>query len=105
MKNLILATVGALGLATASLAAMPAAAQPLPLVKADYWCGPGWHLNAWNRCVRNYYGYGYYGGPTFVFGFGDRDHFRSHDRDDFRFRDRDDRFRGGDDSRFDGHRR
>jgi len=86
MKKLVLAGAAALGLASVSLPALPAAAQPLPLVKADYWCGPGWHLNAWNRCVRNYrYGYG----PTFVFGFHDRDDFRFRDRDDFRFRDHD----------------
>ncbi len=79
MKNLILAAMGALGLASASIAALPAAAQPLPLVKADYWCGPGWHMDAWRRCVPNYgYDYGYYGyGPTVVFGFGGG----FHDRD------------------------
>jgi hypothetical protein len=81
MKKLVLAAVGALGLASASLAALPAAAQPLPLVKADYWCGPGRHLNAWNRCVPNAYFYGYWGGHVW----GDR----GHDREDFRFRDRD----------------
>jgi hypothetical protein len=98
MKKLALAAVGALGLASVALTALPVAAQPLPLVKADYWCGPGWHLNAWNRCVRNYPAYGYYGyGPTFVFGFG-----RDRDRD---FRDRGD-FRGdrGDRGDFRGDR-
>jgi len=79
MKKLVLAAVGAIGLASASIAAIPAAAQPLPLVQADYWCGPGWHLNAWDRCVPNYGPYYGYYGPTFVFGFhgggfhGDRD--------------------------------
>ena len=81
----LLAAVGALGLATSALA-MPANAAPLPLIKAGYWCGPGWHLDYWGRCVPNAYG-----GPTFVFGFHgrDRDDFRFRDRDDFRFRDRD----------------
>jgi hypothetical protein len=81
MKNLVLAAMGALGLASASVAALPAAAQPLPLINADYWCGPGWHANGWGRCVPNYGPYyGYWGGPTFVLGFhggrgfhGDRD--------------------------------
>jgi hypothetical protein len=78
MKKFVLAALGAIGLATASAAALPAAAQPLPLVKADYYCGPGWHLNYWGNCVPNYYGY-YYGGPTFVFGFGGRGFRGGHD--------------------------
>jgi len=69
MKRIaLLAAVGALGLATSALAA-PASAAPLPLIKASYWCGPGWHPNAWGRCVPNYYGWGYwrpaYWGPGF----------------------------------------
>ena len=84
MKRLaLLAAVGALGLASSGLA-MPANAAPLPLIKAGYWCGPGWHRDYWGRCVPN--AYSDYG-PTFVFGFHGRD------RDDLRFRGRDD-FRG-----------
>ncbi|HLK23934.1 MAG TPA: hypothetical protein VKT30_04680 [Caulobacteraceae bacterium] len=79
MKKLMLAAAGAVGLASAAIAATPAAAQPLPLIKADYYCGPGWHLNYWDHCVPNRYGY-YYGGPTFVFGFGPRVGFGFHER-------------------------
>ena len=91
MKKLILAAAGALGLASASLTALPAAAQPARLIETDFACGPGWHLNYWDRCVPNYRFYG----PSFVIGFRDRGRFR--DRDDFRFRGhafRDHDFRG-----------
>jgi len=87
MRKIMLATVGALGLATAAAAALPAAAQPLPLVKADYWCGAGYHLNAYSECVRNYSYYRHYVRPgiTFRFGFRDRDdrYYYDRDRDDY----------------------
>jgi hypothetical protein len=94
MRFVALAAVGALGLAVTARA-LPAHAAPLPLIKADYWCGPGWHLDRWNRCVRDVRYYGFLG-----WGFNDRDEFRSRDRDDFRFRDRDEgRFRDRDEGR------
>ena len=88
MKKLMLATVGALGLASASMAALPTTAAPqLPLVKADYWCGAGYHLNAYDQCVRNYSYYRDYGPRVyFRFGFGDRDHNYYRDRDDYYYR-------------------
>ncbi len=86
MRKFMLATVGALGLVTTAAAAMPAGAQPLPLVKADYWCGAGYHLNAYNECVRNYTYYRHYSpGITFRFGVRDRDdrYYYDRDRDDY----------------------
>ncbi|HLI65342.1 MAG TPA: hypothetical protein VKU90_03170 [Caulobacteraceae bacterium] len=97
MKAVALAAIGALGLVSAAAPAIPAQAAPVYVqtIKANWPCGPGWHLNYWNRCVPNY-GY-YYGGPSVFFGFGDRDDFRFRDRDRGDFRgDRGDRgdFRG-----------
>jgi hypothetical protein len=84
-RTALIAAVGALGLASTALAAMPATAAPLPLMKAAYWCGPGWHPNAWGRCVPNRYGYGYYN--TYRWDFGrDRGDYRDRYRGDFRDR-------------------
>ena len=56
--------VAALGLAAA---AETASAAPYggQLIKADYACGPGWHINPWGRCTPNYYGGVYYGWPGY----------------------------------------
>ncbi|GLI95716.1 GCG_CRPN prefix-to-repeats domain-containing protein [Methylocystis echinoides] len=37
---------------------------PAHIERADWACGPGWHVDAWGRCDRNHwgsYGYGYSG--------------------------------------------
>lgn len=30
-------------------------APPLPVETVGWRCGPGWHMNAWDRCVPNRY--------------------------------------------------
>lgn len=102
MKAVALAAMGALALGSVAVQAAPSQAAPVYVqtIKANWPCGPGWHLDYWNRCVPNYGYYGYYGyGPSVFFGF--------HDRDDFRFRGRDfDRgFHGRDFDHDRGHRR
>ena len=60
--------VAALGLAAAAqtASATPVALHGGELIKADYACGPGWHVNPWGRCVPNYYGGAYvYGWPYY----------------------------------------
>jgi hypothetical protein len=55
----------------ATSSAMPIASQPESGASAlvqdvGYWCGPGWHVNPWGRCVPNHWGYGWgwgYGRP------------------------------------------
>jgi hypothetical protein len=58
--------VVAFGLAAAAQSASAAPAAPYggQLIRADYACGPGWHVDVWGQCVPNYYGGLYlYGGP------------------------------------------
>lgn len=73
MYGLMILLLGSLGAAGAARAA-PIRPAPLhagagDLARVGYWCGPGFHLNPWGRCipnVRRFYGPGpaFYG-PRF----------------------------------------
>lgn len=62
----VLAVGGALAMSEASIA-MPVDVEAISgnVQRADWTCGPGWHVDGWGQCQRNYwgggYGYGYNG--------------------------------------------